>query len=62
MDGASKEFWEICVEGSRVTTRHGHIGSTGQSMTKAFSGPSIADTEARKLVHEKRRRGYAEVQ
>lgn len=59
--GASKKFWEIRVDGPRVMTTYGRIGTPGQSTTKTFSGPSIAKEEAEKLVHAKRRKGYTEV-
>jgi uncharacterized protein (TIGR02996 family) len=57
-EGSSSKFWEITVEGKKVTTRWGRIGTAGQSKTKSFASPAAAQKEYDKLLGEKTRKGY----
>ncbi|HNL22885.1 MAG TPA: WGR domain-containing protein, partial [Rhodocyclaceae bacterium] len=59
-DGSQK-FWEITVSGSAHTVRFGRIGSQGQSQTKSFASDLAAQNEASRLIAEKKRKGYREV-
>lgn len=57
-EGTSQKFWEIEVQGKKHTVTFGRIGSPGQSKTKSFSSPDAAQSDADKLVAEKRKKGY----
>ena len=41
-EGKSNKFWEIEVEGSGYTPRHGRIGSDGRATSKTFASPAVA--------------------
>ncbi len=60
--GTSSKFWEVCVSGTAVTVRYGRIGTSGQTQTKSFPGEAAAKKHAEKLISEKTRKGYREVQ
>jgi predicted DNA-binding WGR domain protein len=57
-DSTSNKFWEVTREGLLVTTRHGRIGSAGQSQAKSWPNESITRREVGKLIREKMRKGY----
>ena len=59
--GTSNKFWEIEVEGSRVTVRFGRNGTSGQSTVQNFQGVEAAARHAEKLIREKTKKGYVEV-
>jgi len=61
VDEKSSKFWEIRVEGDSTHTRYGRIGSNGQEQVKVFSDGEAAETAAEKLITEKLRGGYHEV-
>jgi DNA ligase-1 len=61
VEGASRKFWEIEVNGCELTVRFGRIGSAGQSKTKTFASDSVAAQEAAKLIGEKTTKGYSEL-
>jgi predicted DNA-binding WGR domain protein len=58
-DGASK-FWEVWVEGERLFTRHGRIGSDGRVTDKVFASGAEAERARDKLIKEKTGKGYVE--
>ncbi|HQX52355.1 MAG TPA: DUF5724 domain-containing protein [Planctomycetaceae bacterium] len=60
VEGNSKKFWEIELNGNTVTTKWGRIGTNGQSKTKSFADESKAKTEYDKLLKEKISKGYSE--
>lgn len=60
-DGKSNKFWEIAVEGSGFTTRHGRIGSEGRETSKRFGSPASAAQQAESAIASKLKKGYAEV-
>lgn len=62
VEGSSSKFWEIGLEGSSFTVRWGRIGTTGQTQTKSFATNEAARAEHDKLVAEKLRKGYREVE
>ena len=59
-DEKSSKFWEITLEGVSFTVRYGKIGTAGQTQTKDFDSPEIAQKEADKLLKEKVKKGYKE--
>jgi predicted DNA-binding WGR domain protein len=59
IEGSSKKFWEITLDGSALTTRWGRIGTSGQSKTKAFTSDAAAQKEHDALVREKLSKGYS---
>lgn len=61
VEGASKKFWEIALNGAEFEVRWGRIGTSGQSQTKSFASDAKALAEHDKLVKEKTGKGYVEV-
>lgn len=60
-EGKSSKFWEINVDGQRLTTRWGRIGSQGQSKTRQFASPELAWAERDASIAAKLASGYREV-
>jgi len=60
-DGHSK-FWEISQTGSEVTVHFGRIGTEGQTQARDVGSWEEAAERVRKLVAEKLREGYVEVE
>lgn len=60
-DDKSSKFWEISLDGSSFTVRFGRIGTDGQEQTKDFASDEQAQKEYEKLVQEKLKKGYEEV-
>jgi len=60
IDGDSKKFWEIWMDGKDVTTNWGKIGTAGQTKTKPFADEAKAKKEYDKLLAEKTGKGYSE--
>jgi predicted DNA-binding WGR domain protein len=61
VEGGSNKFWEVAVDGERVTTCFGRVGTAGSTKEKTFASPAEAEREAAKVVAEKTRKGYVEV-
>ncbi len=61
VEGGSKKFWEIGVEGASYTVRFGRIGTSGQTQTKALGSEAEAHRAVEKLIAEKTKKGYLEV-
>jgi predicted DNA-binding WGR domain protein len=59
-DGSSK-FWEITLEGVRVLTTYGRIGSEGKITVKEYDGSAVAQKEYDKLVASKEKKGYERI-
>jgi DNA ligase-1 len=59
-DEKSNKFWEIRIEGARLLTRYGKLGSAGQTTLKELASEAVATAERDKLIAEKRRKGYLE--
>jgi predicted DNA-binding WGR domain protein len=60
VEGSSKKFWEILLDGSSFTTKYGRIGADGQETIKEFDSADKAKKEYEKLVAEKTKKGYVE--
>jgi predicted DNA-binding WGR domain protein len=58
--GGSDKFWRAAVRGAELTVSYGRVGSTGQTLVKAFDSAERAAREMEKLVAEKLRKGYVE--
>ncbi|NJM55873.1 MAG: WGR domain-containing protein [Verrucomicrobiae bacterium] len=61
VEGGSKKFWEIAVDGCAFTVRYGRLGTSGQVKTKSFPTEDRARRDADKLIEEKLRKRYLEV-
>jgi predicted DNA-binding WGR domain protein len=59
VEGNSKKFWEVTLDGASLTTRWGRIGSNGQSKTKRFADAAAAQKEHDALVREKLAKKYS---
>ncbi|MFQ3562542.1 DUF4132 domain-containing protein [Streptomyces gramineus] len=60
-DGSAK-FWEAAVEGTSVRVRYGRIGTEGRAQVKELDSVEAAEGHFGKLVAEKQRKGYGEVE
>ena len=60
-DDKSQKFWEINQRGKKYTVGYGRIGTDGQTRTKEFDSSADAKFAAEKLIAEKTRKGYVEV-
>lgn len=58
IEGTSRKFWEIELDGESFTTRWGRIGATGQEKSQDFDTPAEARKAHDKLVAEKEKKGY----
>jgi uncharacterized protein (TIGR02996 family) len=60
VEGTSSKFWEVRLDGESVITRHGKLGTAGQTTEKQLGGKLEAFKEHDKLVAEKVKKGYVE--
>ena len=58
IEGSSKRFWEVEVDGASVTLRWGRLGAKAQSKTKTAATPAVAEAEADRLLRAKVAKGY----
>lgn len=58
IEGSSKKFWAIELDGAKHIIQFGRIGSAGQTQTKEFKTPEQAQKAYEKLVREKVGKGY----
>lgn len=58
IEGSSKKFWEIALDGSSFTTTYGRIGTDGQTSMKEYDSDEKAKKEYDKLIAEKTKKGY----
>ncbi|MBN2473174.1 MAG: WGR domain-containing protein [Pirellulales bacterium] len=56
----SRKFWEVAVDGKKVTVRFGRIGAQGQTRVKTFETPAAASAHAQRLIGQKTGKGYQE--
>ncbi len=61
VEGTSRKFWAIELEGATHTVQFGRIGTAGQTQTKEFKSLEEAQKAYEKLVHEKVKKGYRRV-
>jgi predicted DNA-binding WGR domain protein len=61
-DSKSDKFWKITLEGSLHTVQYGRSGTAGQTQTKGFATEDAARKSFEKLVAEKLKKGYVEVE
>jgi predicted DNA-binding WGR domain protein len=57
-DGHNK-FWSASIHGSTLKTEYGKIGAKGQTTVKDFGTPGAAVAAYKKLIDEKKAKGYA---
>lgn len=60
-EGNSSKFWEIQLGQKSLTTWWGKIGTAGQTKTLSFASDSEAEKQYEKLVAEKTKKGYEEI-
>jgi predicted DNA-binding WGR domain protein len=53
------KFYEVTLDGTKVTIRYGRIGDPGQSSSSTYPTEDKARAEAGKKVQEKLKKGYA---
>ena len=57
--GSSHKFYEVKVEGKKLSIRFGRIGDSGQLKVTDFPSADKALAEAQKKIAEKTKKGYA---
>lgn len=62
VDDKSSKFWEVWQDGTDMTTRWGRIGTDGQQKTKNFADEAAAAKAVAKLIAEKTKEGYQEIE
>jgi len=60
-EGSSNKFWEVWVEGTSLMTKYGRIGASGSQTVKDFGTAEKVQKEYDKIVNEKTKKGYQEV-
>ena len=60
IDDKSSKFWELSVTGKKIKVRYGKIDTEGQTTLKEMETAADAKIQAKKLVLEKIKKGYAE--
>jgi predicted DNA-binding WGR domain protein len=60
--GGSDKFWEIELKGTSFAVKFGRIGTMGQVQEKTFPTEEKAKQEHDKLIAEKLKKGYVEIQ
>lgn len=61
VEGSSSKFWEVEVDGPRMTVCFGRVGTAGSPKDKTFASAAESEREATKLIAEKTKKGYVEV-
>ena len=61
IDDKSKKFWSVEWEHTSLTVRFGRIGTSGQAQQKSFASEEALTKERDKLILEKTKKGYKEV-
>lgn len=62
VEGGTKKFWEVTVNGASFTVRFGRIGTAGQTQEKICGSEAEAKATADELAQTKVRKGYREIQ
>lgn len=60
-EGRSNKFWEVGLNGARLSTRWGKLGTKGQEQTKSLPSADRAKAAHDSLINEKLAKGYREV-
>lgn len=61
IEGNKAKFWEIVRNSNVIATRSGNIGVAGKTREKTFEDFMAAEVEFDRLIRERIRKGYAEV-
>jgi predicted DNA-binding WGR domain protein len=61
-EGSSNKFWSIELREQSFIVHYGRVGTNGQSQEKTFTTADAANKEYAKLISEKTKKGYIEVQ
>lgn len=62
IQGNQAKYWEVDRRGSTITTWAGKIGGTATPKTKSFDDYMAAEREFDRLIRDKLRRGFTEVE
>lgn len=62
IQGNQAKFWEVSRRGASLTVASGRIGGTAKSRTKQLGDYMAAEQEFDRLIRDKLRRGYVEVE
>ncbi|WP_211365564.1 WGR domain-containing protein [Polyangium fumosum] len=57
--GGSHKFYEVLIDGTKVSIRYGRIGDGGQKQEQKFRTAAEATAFAQKKINEKKKKGYA---
>ena len=59
-DSKSNKFWNLETNGKQFITSWGRIGTAGQSITRYFYSKERCESEAKKLIASKIKKGYVD--
>ncbi len=62
IQGNQARFWEVARRGSTITTRSGKIGGSAEPRTKQLDDYMAAEREFDRLIRDRLRRGFVEVE
>ncbi len=57
-EGTAHKFYEVVVDGKKMTIRYGRIGTDGTKSEKEFASEEAAQKEATKKINSKKKKGY----
>jgi len=60
-DGKSRKRWHVDVRGKTQTVEYGKLGGSLKESTKLFQSPTAAVEQTAKLIANKKREGYIEI-
>lgn len=60
-DGASRKRWHVQVRGKTQIVEFGRLGGSLRESKKVFKSPAAAVEQTAKLIQEKKREGYVEI-
>lgn len=60
VQGNSRKFWSISIDGAKVSVVYGRIGTVGQTNDKQFPSAADAVKHAENLIRQKTSKGYSE--
>ncbi len=62
VEGNSSKFWHVEQKAKTQTVHYGRIGTNGQTKTKSFETAALAKASVEKLIQQKLKKGYVEVE
>ncbi|MFD1874022.1 DUF4240 domain-containing protein [Hymenobacter bucti] len=61
-EGEANKFWNVEIDDSTYTVAFGKVGTQGQHSSKSFVDAASCESEVAKLITDKAKKGYREIQ